>query len=321
MLALEPFPDLAAARPAWERLAARSGNPFAAWEWAEAWYRHLGEGRPLRLLGARDPERGELVALLALAEDAPGAGTFRFMGEPQADELGPVCAPEHRPAALAALAGAVPGPARLLLRDLPPGSHAHTGGTLVRREACPEAVLPGSYDAFLAERSANFRSQARRRRRNLERVGRMEIRTADATSVAADIETLIRLHHARFGDASRVLRGPRGDLHREWAALAERRGELRLRILELDGVPVAANYALARGGREWFYQSGRDPAWQRFSPGFVLMNACIAAAIAEGATHYLLLRGDESYKARFATHDHGLETIELAVPAAAAVAA
>jgi CelD/BcsL family acetyltransferase involved in cellulose biosynthesis len=113
----------------------------------------------------------------------------------------------------------------------------------------------------------------------------------------------------RWAGTTTVFSGPRIALHRALAAHAVDRGWLRLRLLELDGRPVAANYALRVGDAEWYYQAGRDPAHDRASVGFVLLAACVRAASEEGAREYRMLRGDEHYKRSWATRDAALETV------------
>src|SRR3954465_2669234 len=97
-LALEPLDGLSAAREEWTALAERAGNVFATWEWADAWWRVYGEDRPLHVHGCRDA--GGLVVrarALCLSRTRP-VRTLRFRGHGPADQLGPVCAPEHRQA-------------------------------------------------------------------------------------------------------------------------------------------------------------------------------------------------------------------------------
>jgi len=60
---------------------------------------------------------------------------------------------------------------------------------------------------------------------------------------------------------------------------------------------------------ESYYQMGRDPAWNEAALGFVLLAHTIREAIQDGMIEYRLLRGDESFKYRFATSDPGLETL------------
>jgi CelD/BcsL family acetyltransferase involved in cellulose biosynthesis len=87
---------------------------------------------------------------------------------------------------------------------------------------------------------------------------------------------------------------------------------LRLRLLELDGRAVAANYSFRVGGCEWSYQHGRDPELEHDSVGFLILAHAIREAFTEGAAEFRLGPGKQEYKLRFADGDHGLETVGLA---------
>lgn len=58
------------------------------------------------------------------------------------------------------------------------------------------------------------------------------------------------------------------------------RGWLRLWLLDVDGGPRAACYGFRFGGVECFYQSGRDPAWDSSSVGFLVLLHAVRAALA-----------------------------------------
>jgi CelD/BcsL family acetyltransferase involved in cellulose biosynthesis len=125
--------------------------------------------------------------------------------------------------------------------------------------------------------------------------------------MAEDFETLVELHTARwpgspwFADAV--------GFHRDFVSVALARGWLRLWILELDGRPAAAWLGYRFAGVESYYQAGRDPDLQRERVGLVLLAHTIREAIQDGMSEYRLLRGDESFKYRFATGDPGVETL------------
>ena len=88
-------------------------------------------------------------------------------------------------------------------------------------------------------------------------------------------------------------------------------GWLRFWLAEVDGKPIAALYGFRYTGSELYYQSGRDPAWDRYAVGFVLLTHAVRAALEEGSSEYRLLRGGEAYKQRFADFDPGLVTSVL----------
>ena len=317
----------------WDALAERAGNVFATSVWAAAWWRHWGAGRRPLIAACRRPD-GTLAAVLPLYEAARRPlRVLRFLGHGPGDLLGPLCAPEDRGETARTLLGLLHDGQLawnvVLAQQVASGDGwpAALGGRVLRREHSP--VLPlrwPSWDAYLADRSANFRQQVRRRERRLAREHRLEFRRTTAPeTLQRDLDVLFALHSARWGDrASRALAESRRRFHREFAACALERGWLRLWFLELDGAPVAAWYGFRLGGVESYYQAGRDPAWDHASVGFVLLAHSVRGALEDGMREYRFLRGAEGYKDRF-TDDRGeLETFVvtrgLRGKAAAAVA-
>jgi CelD/BcsL family acetyltransferase involved in cellulose biosynthesis len=287
--------ELAALEDDWRELAARGRNVFATWEWADTWWRHFGDGRELRV--RHGP--GSYVLPLFLERQGPFR-VLRFVGAGHSDEVGPV----GDAARAAAAFGAERGFHLFLGDEMAPGWAEPLGAKIVERTSSPVVELPGSWDEYLAGRSANFRSQVRAAERRLDNVS---YRLADRSTLDADLDTLFRLHRARwpgshwFADAEAF--------HRDFATIALDRGWLRLWILELGGKPAAAWLGYRFNGVESYYQAGRDPALQRERVGFVLLAHTIREAIQDGMGEYRLLRGDESFKYRFATGDPGLETL------------
>jgi CelD/BcsL family acetyltransferase involved in cellulose biosynthesis len=314
----ELVPDVAGAQDEWARLAERSENVFATWEWATVWLRHFGGAGTLAAALWRD-EAGEPRVLVPLHLTRRGPlRLVRFLGHGTGDELGPVCAPGDRERAAAALRATLHELGRrwhVFLGERLPTSPAwvtETGATLVRTEASPVLSLAGlGWEDFLAARSANFRQQVRRRERRLAKAGRLRFRlSATPESVRADLDLLIRLHDARWGqEGSGAFDGARRAFHEEWASLALDRGWLRLWVLELDGEPAAAWYGFRYAQRESYYQSGRDPRLEADSVGFVLQAHTIREAAQDGMLEYRFLRGGEAYKDRFADGDAPLDTV------------
>ena len=318
-LTLEPVPDLATLRDEWTALADAAGNLFGTWEWADAWWRTYGGDRPLRITACRHPSDGRLVALLPLylASRKP-VRTLRFLGHGPADQLGPICAPEDRQATAAAVRRLARGGLKgwdLLIADRLPqteGWAGMLGGRVVHVEESPTLMIGGrSFDEFLASRSKNFREQARRRERKLRREHEVDIRLSDAEHLEADLDALFSLHEARWEEESEALRGERERFHRDFARRALERGWLRLWVLEADGAPRAAWYGFRFARMDWYYQSGRDPEWERQSVGFVLLAHTVRHAFDDGMLEYRLLRGGEEYKGRFSSDEPTLETIAI----------
>jgi CelD/BcsL family acetyltransferase involved in cellulose biosynthesis len=309
---VDSFDDL---RPEWTALAERCGGIFATWEWNASWWTHHGEGRELLLHACRSPD-GELVTVLPLyLWRARWLRVLRFLGHGEGDELGPVQARGDEALGARGLRSALDSLRwDVFLGEQLSGRERWSvllDGSTWRWEADPVAAMPpGGWDGYLAERSQNFRQQLKRRQRELDEAGEVRFRLADRDSLDRDLNTLFALHRARWGTRRTAF----GDtpFHRELARSTLARGWLRLWLLELDGRPVAAWHGFQVGGVTSYYQAGRDPAYEGFSVGFVLLAHTVRAAIEEGATEYRFGRGAEAFKYRFATDDPGLETVALA---------
>ena len=314
-LTLEPFAGVAEARAEWEELAAASRSPFATVEWSEAWLEHAAHGCRKLLFAARQ-NRAAVAILPLVVVEGRYVRKARFLGYGAANELGPVCAPENRELGAAAL--------RLALEEtrdewdvfvgesLPGGGwDERLGAKLVGRESSPVARGPWtSWEAYLGSRSRSLRKELRQKESRLPGLRYRTVAAAEELEPALD--ALFALHRARWGaDASPFFAGEER-FHRAFAAAAFARGWVRLRLLEVDGRPVAANYGIRFGEAEWSYQHGRDPEFEDASVGSLVFARSLREAFAEGARAFWLGPGPQSYKRRFADDDPGLETVGIA---------
>ncbi|HZO77137.1 MAG TPA: GNAT family N-acetyltransferase [Solirubrobacteraceae bacterium] len=311
--AVESLADFAAAQEDWCRLAGRSDNVFSTWEWAELWWRHFGTRGSLTL--ARIRVGDEVVAVLPLyTARRTGLRMARLVGHGVADQLGPVCDAGHFELALSALAQA--HHADLLLAERLPSERLTeaVGGSVLRDEASPMISISreGEWEAYLGQRSANFRQQVRRRARKVAGAGVRFRLVSEPAQLPTALDALIALHRARWGERSRAFAGERERFHREFAALALERHWLRLWMAEADGQPVAAWYGFRFADVDYFYQSGRDPSWDRYRVGAALLEHTMRDAFADGMREYRLLRGDEAYKQRYASETRTVGTVAFA---------
>ena len=313
----EPIEHPEALRPEWSALAERSGNLFATWEWQCAWWRHCGAGHELLAWLLRHPG-GEPACILPFCR--LGGGPIRLIGYGPSDRLAPICAPADRSVAAGAvafvLAGQAAGERALVAEDMPAeeGWADLLGGEVVARQASPVLPLDGlDWNAYMDSRSANFRQQLRARERRLLREHDVRFRVSDNASLEADLDALMTLHDARWSGLAGTYAGGFGDLHRDFARVALERGWLHLRVLECAGRPVAALHAFRFGAAEWYYQAGRDPAFDRWSVGSLLLARAVREAIEDGLREYRFLRGGERYKRRFADGGPGVVTVRVAL--------
>jgi len=314
-LVFEQTTSLEDVRDDWTRLSERSTNVFATWEWASAWWRHFGHGR-LPVVTSCGRRSGATFALLPLyVWKKAGVRVLRLIGHGPADQLGPLCAPQDRASVAAALCGVLEDTrADIFLGEELRRDEAwarHLGAMVRGTDSSP--VLPLSWrtwDDFLAAQSANFRQQVRRRERALGKHGLRFRLCEDRDRLARDLDLLFALHRRRWGGKESEF-SRRAAFHRDFATRAFERGWLRLWFLELNGTQVAAWYGLRFHGVDSYYQAGRDPAWDRFAVGFVLLAHSVREAIADGMKEYRFGRGAEEYKSRFADDDAEVQTLVL----------
>jgi perosamine synthetase len=299
---LEPaeFEDL-------RELADAQRNIFAMPEFLSLWWEHFGSASELRLLA------GPRTVLPLYRGSVGPLRVLRFLGHGSGDELGPVFAPGDLPVAAGVLRTALAQERfDLFLGEHLPGEGRwadRLGARVLRRDGSPVIGFgEGGWDEFLAGQSSNFRQQAGRKERKLGREHELQYRLAKAETLEGDLDTLFALHRKRWAGPETTF-STREAFHRAFAARALGLGWLRLWIMEVDGGPVAAWHGFRYAGAESYFQSGRDPAWDRYSVGFVLLCHTIRAAVEDGAGEYRLLRGGEEYKFRFAGENPGLETV------------
>ena len=108
---------------------------------------------------------------------------------------------------------------------------------------------------------SRIRGNLRHFRRRAELVGRVRFETATAATLSEFLETLFRLHEARWQRLDPgVLADPAiRSFHRAAAPLLHSAGLLRLHALRLDERIIAVVYALLAKRRAYSYLSGFDP--------------------------------------------------------------
>jgi CelD/BcsL family acetyltransferase involved in cellulose biosynthesis len=301
-------------REDWIRLSATVANVFATPEWNELWWAHYGRGRSLRIAVSRRGDDVEAIVPLFVWSARP-LRVLRLVGHGHGDRLGPICEDDDPATAPRALRGALSAlPHDIFVGDWLAGDRDWAralGGRVLRTTGYPILTLSGrSWDQLLAGTSGRFRKSIRHSRNRLESRYAVRFRSADATTLEPDLDSVFRLHRARFGRHRGChFCGEYEPFQREFAALALERGWLRLLLLELDGDVVAAEFGFLFQDAYFAYQGGRDPAWNRDSVGFVLEVETVRRTLEEGAAEFRFLGGEEPYKYRFPTEDPRLETV------------
>ena len=310
----------AAMRDEWTELLRSSSSDciFLTWEWLHTWWKHFGRNRRLFIVTVRSGS--ELIAIAPLTSRRTWVGPlvlpvleFAGTGTIGSDYLDIIVRRNRESESLNGLAKFLAGLSMSLRLPRINKESAlatylskalKTRGydcTQVPTEVCPFIGLSGlSFEDFLGTIGPSHRYNFKRRLRNLGRDYEVRIDYPSTDAERRDaLRNVISLHLRRWT--------PRGGsdafegagliaFHDEFSALASERGWLRLMVISLDGQPAAAFYGFRYGHKFCFYQSGFDPDYARSSVGLVMVGMTIRDAIAEGATEYDMLHGDESYK-------------------------
>jgi len=313
----------------WRALQARcpEATPFQTWEWNEAWWRHFGARKRLRLLlfraGRGGPGgAGELVGIAPLYTSWHLGTPLRrlaWLGTGSSDYLGPLALPAYAQEVASALLNYLDRglrgwdiadlqqlrPDSSLMAHAPrPWPHRPTEAqSTLPMEPCPYLPLPPTWEAFARRLSKKMRSNLGYYERLLEKTfPDTRFSLADARTLSAGMTALFDLHQRRWN--ARWLPGALGNkrvqsFHREVAARFLERGWLRLHLLRAGGAIRSALYCYAYNGRTYYYIGGFAPELAKYSLGTLLTAHAIQQAIDEGCSEFDFLRGQEPYKYRW----------------------
>ncbi len=307
-------PCTATLAPDWRRLQEEGGvgTPFLTWEWFSALAESATLARHCVVLVVDRPG-GPTVGLLPVevAPDPHGVRVVRCAaaGALGADHLDVVAAPRDREEVAAAVARYV---ARVLRWDMADFEGLLQDGALhralVHELRWPRCLsLPAEVESVSVVdlRSEEARQRLVRRSSRgmkwVQRAGGGFTTVADPAAVGPALDTLMDLHNDRFGERSVVFSTPElRAFHRTAATRLAAAGMAWVNRLSTADEDIALEYVLLHGDRAYSYQSAFRPGVGH-SPGRTAMCRSILAAADAGRVEYDFLRGDEDYKADYAT--------------------
>lgn len=312
---------LGSLEPAWDTLVELLPLPSP---FLRSWWLKQTAGGTLRFLLVMDSD--VLVGGLALQEERwLGVPRLRVVGAGALcpDHLDTVALPGREEDVLAALASWLcrPGSRVLDLEGVAGGSRlaAALPGRVYREviAVAPWASLAADPTDWLRTRPRSFRATLRKATRRLEQEA-VAHRMLRGNSVDAALGTLGRLHRAQWGERSKFLAA-----YQRFAAASRAgaaRGEVVFHELVAGEEVVAAVSCFEFAGRLSLYQSGRLSAHRWRNAATVLLATVIQDACRRGFSEVDLLRGDEPYKANFASAARELLRLRAAHGAAGRLA-
>ena len=330
-------------RVEWQAMFCASGAPpFLSWEWLSTWHKWFGREKHPFLLCAR--ESGNLIALLPLCAEkrqssrfSPGLMRMSFMGETYgaSDYLDILALPGFKQKSADIFIDYLALPRSFDLLELEGmAADSCTLQSLTRRFAndgrfryriipqyiCPRMSLDARWEDLLerSRRSDYFKRCMRR----LNKIASFEFRViSDVNEIPAAFERLLALHVGRWvnrGGSSAVRTAEQKCFTLEVAAELARAGMTRFEEIWLEGECRASLFGFESGDCYYFFLSGFDQAWSKYSLGFTLLWLSIREASWRGLKMYDFLRGDENYKFDWADNPRMTVTAQVASDSRAA---
>jgi CelD/BcsL family acetyltransferase involved in cellulose biosynthesis len=293
---------------------------FQAFEWLDAWQRHVGlrtDVRPAIVVG-RASDGGVLFILPLATRPMPFGRELVFLGTELCDYNGPLLA--------AGFTAAVPDVAALWRRiGAALNDHPRLRYDVVHLEKMPASIggqpnpllalgvtdnpsgayataLGETWDAFYAaKRSSSTRSRDRGKRKKLAEHGAVAfVEPQEADDVLATIDALVdqkSRSFARMGVSNIFARPGYLDFYRALFTDPKSHGLTHLSRLDCGAQPVAVNLGLTFRGTYYHLQASHtDGDASRFGPGAAHLHDLLRMAIERGFARYDFTIGDEPYK-------------------------
>lgn len=182
----------------------------------------------------------------------------------------------------------------------------------------PWIKLDGDFDTYLQSRSAHVRQEMRRKRRKLEKAGRLEYAVTSTPQECAtamnDIFTVEAKSWKQQEGTSFPTEAGASAFYTKLARLAAERGWLRLYVMYLDGAPIAHVYGVEHRHEYLALKTSYDQEFRDLSPGSVLFEFAVRDAFERGLTAFDMLGVEARWKNDLATDGRRLGTACLIAP-------
>ncbi|HEX2050105.1 MAG TPA: GNAT family N-acetyltransferase [Actinomycetota bacterium] len=308
----------------WDALAVAASNPYCSPAWMLAWWRRVAPARcDLRVVVALDGDEVVGVAPLFADRRLRGATRLRILGAGTSARVDLVAGAGREDDVARALAPALartrPQPHAIVLEGIPATSPWPSllaarwpGPARVRVEyskASPVMRIDGSFDAWFAAHSRNFRKKLGLRRRRLAERGARYVMARDAGGARRALDAFVALHAARWAPhgGSYVMRPGVEEMLRDVAHELVPSGRMRLWTTEVGDDVVSSQVFVAAGEELSWWLGGYDAAWAEMQPSLVTLLAALEHAFDAGDRRLDFGTGDQAFKYRFADGDVTLD--------------
>ena len=322
---IEDYNVLEDSKTWWNNLLLRSldNNVFLTHEWLSAWWKHFGNGRRLKIFIGKDNGETVFIAPMMLSTyTLPGIKLrkLEFIATPFSD-YNVFLVTDHESATKAAkqlfqiIQDRFAQADCIELEEVPEDSHtmkilqtiqtdgSKTCSSIVN--VCPYITLPDCCEAFLQHIGPNMRRNLKRWERQALNDYKLDFVTYNKIGdVKEAMNTFFQLHEKRWSSRNEsgiFSNNINRDFHIQVAEDFAEKEQLALFFLTFNGEPVSAIYSYEYNNKLYAYQSGFDPDYQMYHPGYLAFNGLIRYGVQKGLREFDFMRGNEEYKTRWKT--------------------
>lgn len=320
--------------------SSRTQNPFLCWEWVSTWVEHFC-GDKLRTIVVREGDRVIAIAPFYFNRYLIGPGLYasalQLMGPKEMQHLFEIrealVLPGHQEVALNAILDrvvALPGCDWIEL-SAQADAQAVLEHALFARNRAGLTALPGPVVQMPVMRlERNWEEQRRKLKRNVKESIRhcynslrrdgldyAYVSDAAASGSVSAAERLVKLHHHRSLVENRLWHRDHfaDDPVRRFEVEALRRlhsaGHARFAEISINENVVASRACLESHGALYFYYSGFDPAWWKYSVMTLLVTEAIRDGIERGLEIVNFSPGLDPSKSRWNVTTTPIQTITI----------
>lgn len=170
---------------------------------------------------------------------------------------------------------------------------------------CPYIILPNCFETFLQHLGPNMRRNLKRWEKKALEDHNVDFVTYDEVGgVKEAMNIFYELHQKRWASKHEpgiFTQYVNRDFHLQVAQNFAEKKQLALFFLRFGGEPISAVYSYEYNGKLYVYQSGFDPEYEEYHPGYLTFNGLMKYAVEKGLREFDFMRGNEEYKTRWKT--------------------
>lgn len=319
------YNEFLALQESWENVLNKSKekNVFLSWEWLSTWWKHYGKRRKPLVLLIEDKDQIIAIAPLMCSEYSTKLTKIRirqieFIGTGPSDYHDFILTKNQAKCLrlfMEYLNDYTTKWDSFELKEIPESAEfidflRNTTINSFKLEervssTCPCIPLPDTCEAFSKKLNGNVRRNLGRCLRRLKEKHTVEFRNyLDMDSIEDAMKSFFDLHQKRWKQkgvegqfADHVYR----EFHLDVARCFAERGWLNLSFLVVDKKPVSSSYSFEYDQKLYYYLSGFDPEYSKYSVGSLQIMHTIDDCIQRGLETFDFLRGAESYKKHWNT--------------------